>query len=163
MAPLVRERSWMVASLAPGMATSIGQKLELRRRPSWREFRLSTSGSRIGAFWSTPNPILLESEPNRLLLFPARPADNPSRLKLISRTKHQASNVTMFKIPLWMACWHIITMNSSDEFYIGWQGQAPKAIGSHVRKTVIGLLLLALVLGVLFVLAQRTIGKAAFE
>ena len=54
-------------------------------------------------------------------------------------------------------------MNSTDEFYIGWQGKAPKAIASHVRRTVILLLLLAPLLGVLLVLAQRTIGKAAFE
>ena len=51
----------------------------------------------------------------------------------------------------------------NDEFYIGWQGQAPKAIASHVHRTVILLLLLAPLLGVLFVLAQRTIGKAVFE
>ena len=54
-------------------------------------------------------------------------------------------------------------MNSTDEFYIGWQGQAPKAIASHVRRTVLLLLLLAPLLGVLLVLAQRTIGKAVFE
>ena len=54
-------------------------------------------------------------------------------------------------------------MNTTDEFYIGWQGHAPKAIGSHVRKTVVLLLLLAPVLSIAFVLAQRTIGKAVFE
>ena len=54
-------------------------------------------------------------------------------------------------------------MNSTDEFYIGWQGQAPKAIASHIRRTVILLLLLAPLVGVLLVLAQRTIGKAVFE
>jgi hypothetical protein len=54
-------------------------------------------------------------------------------------------------------------MNSTDEFYIGWQGQAPKAIGSHVRRTVIILLLLAPLLSVFLALAQRTIGKAVFE
>ena len=54
-------------------------------------------------------------------------------------------------------------MNSTDEFYIGWQGQAPKAIASHVRRTVLLLLLLAPSLGVLLVLAQRTICSAVFE
>jgi hypothetical protein len=54
-------------------------------------------------------------------------------------------------------------MDSSDEFYIGWQGQAPKAIASHVRNTVILLLLLAPLLGSLLVLGQRTIGKSVFE
>jgi len=54
-------------------------------------------------------------------------------------------------------------MNSTDEFYIGWQGKAPNAIALHVRRTVILLLLLAPLLGVLLVLAQRTIGKAVFE
>src|SRR5512140_2524615 len=52
---------------------------------------------------------------------------------------------------------------SNEEFYIGWQGQAPKAIASHVRRTVLLLLLLAPLLGVLLVLAQRTIGKAVFQ
>ncbi len=52
---------------------------------------------------------------------------------------------------------------AGDDFYIGWQGQAPKAIASHVRPTVILLLLLAPLLGFFLVLAQRTIGKAVFE
>src|SRR5512143_71743 len=51
----------------------------------------------------------------------------------------------------------------NDEFYIGWQGQAPKAIASHVHRTVVLLLMLAPLLGVLLVLSQRTIGKAVFE
>jgi hypothetical protein len=50
-----------------------------------------------------------------------------------------------------------------EEFYIGWQNQAPKTIGSHVRKAVFFLLLLAPVLGIVLVLTQRTIGKAVFE
>ena len=37
-------------------------------------------------------------------------------------------------------------MNQADEFYIGWQGQAPVGIGWHVRKTVVALLVLLLVL-----------------
>jgi len=52
---------------------------------------------------------------------------------------------------------------SNEEFYIGWQAQAPKGIGSRVRKTVIVLLLLAPLLSVLLVFAQRTIGRAVFQ
>jgi hypothetical protein len=54
-------------------------------------------------------------------------------------------------------------VNTTDDFYIGWQSQAPKSIGSHVRKTVLCLLLIAPVLSVLLVLAQKTIGNAVFE
>jgi hypothetical protein len=54
-------------------------------------------------------------------------------------------------------------VNTTDDFYIGWQSQAPKSIRSHVRKTVLFLLLIVPVLSVVLVLAQRTIGKAVFE
>jgi hypothetical protein len=54
-------------------------------------------------------------------------------------------------------------VNITDEFYIGWQNQAPKTIGSHVRKAVFLLLLLAPVLSIVLVFTQRTIGKAVFE
>ena len=54
-------------------------------------------------------------------------------------------------------------MKTTDDFYIGWQSQAPKTIGSHARKTVFFLLLLAPVLSVAFALVQRTIGNAVFE
>jgi hypothetical protein len=54
-------------------------------------------------------------------------------------------------------------VNTTDEFYIGWQNQAPKTIGSHVRRVVLLVLLLAPLLSLVLVLAQGTIGKAAFE
>jgi hypothetical protein len=54
-------------------------------------------------------------------------------------------------------------VNTTDEFYIGWQNQAPTGIGSHVRKAVFLLLLIAPVLGIVLVLTQRTIGNAVFE
>lgn len=54
-------------------------------------------------------------------------------------------------------------MNQTDEFYIGWQGQAPVGIGWHVRKTMVALLVLLLALAGLVALAQRTIGVAVFE
>ena len=54
-------------------------------------------------------------------------------------------------------------MNNDDEFYIGWQNQAPPAIGQHVRRVTILLLALAIGLGVLLALAQRTIGASVFE
>jgi hypothetical protein len=54
-------------------------------------------------------------------------------------------------------------MNKQDEFYIGWQGQAPAEIGWHACKTVGALFLLLLVLAGLLALTQRTIGRAVFE
>jgi len=51
----------------------------------------------------------------------------------------------------------------NDDLYIGWQTHAPKSIGSYVRRAVVFLLLLAPVLAVVLVLAQRTIGVAVFE
>ena len=51
----------------------------------------------------------------------------------------------------------------SDEFYIGWQTQAPTGIRSHIRKAIVLLAALALGLAVLLALAQKTIGVAAFE
>lgn len=54
-------------------------------------------------------------------------------------------------------------MNQTDEFYIGWQGEAPKGIGRHVRKAVAALLVLLLVLAGIVALTQRTIGVAVFE
>src|SRR5438045_2371513 len=56
-----------------------------------------------------------------------------------------------------------MTMNQTDEFYIGWQGQAPIGIGWYVRKTVVALLVLLLTLASIVALAQRTIGVAVFE
>ena len=54
-------------------------------------------------------------------------------------------------------------MNPQDEFYIGWQSKAPPDIGSRVRRAVMVLLALAIVLGVLLAVAQRTIGVSVFE
>lgn len=51
----------------------------------------------------------------------------------------------------------------NDEFYIGWQSQAPPAIGSRVRRTVIGLLAIVVLLALLLAVAQRTIGVSVFE
>ena len=54
-------------------------------------------------------------------------------------------------------------MNKNDEFYIGWKDQAPPAIGRYVRRTAGLLLGLAIGLGVLLAVAQRTIGVSVFE
>lgn len=54
-------------------------------------------------------------------------------------------------------------MNTSEEFYIGWQNRAPIAIRSHIRKTVVCLLLGVLAVAFLLALAQQTIGMAVFE
>ena len=54
-------------------------------------------------------------------------------------------------------------MNRNDEFYIGWQAQAPPVIGRFVRRAAGLLLGLAIGLGILLALAQRTIGVSVFE
>ena len=54
-------------------------------------------------------------------------------------------------------------MNETDEFYIGWQSQAPFGIGSHVRKAVVALVVLLFALACLLAVAQRTISVAVFE
>ena len=51
----------------------------------------------------------------------------------------------------------------NDEFYIGWQSNAPPGIGSRVQRAVVFLLALTVVLGVLLALTQRTIGVSVFE
>ena len=50
-----------------------------------------------------------------------------------------------------------------DEFYIGWQDKAAPGIGRTVRRTVVGLLLLALLAAAALAFAQRLIGTAVFE
>jgi hypothetical protein len=54
-------------------------------------------------------------------------------------------------------------MNSSDEFYIGWQNQAPTKIGAVLRKTTISIFIVSAALAALFALVQRSIGVATFE
>lgn len=54
-------------------------------------------------------------------------------------------------------------MRENDEFYIGWEDKAPPGVASAVHRTVVLLLGLAVVLGVLLSLAQRTIGVSVFE
>jgi hypothetical protein len=54
-------------------------------------------------------------------------------------------------------------MNSSDEFYIGWQSQAPRGIGVCIRKTVLLLCILTFFMGGLIAYVQRSIGTAVFE
>jgi hypothetical protein len=51
----------------------------------------------------------------------------------------------------------------NDEFYIGWQSSAPPGVGKSVRRVVFLLLAVAVVLGVLVAVAQRTIGASVFE
>jgi hypothetical protein len=51
----------------------------------------------------------------------------------------------------------------SDEFYIGWEAKAAPGIGKKVRRTVIALLLLALIAPIAFAVSQHTIGRAMFE
>src|SRR5262245_10126398 len=51
----------------------------------------------------------------------------------------------------------------NDEFYIGWEDQAPAGIGRRVRGAVLCLAGLAVVLGALLPVAQRTISVSVFE
>jgi hypothetical protein len=53
--------------------------------------------------------------------------------------------------------------SETNEFYIGWQAQAPRGIRAHVRRVVVGLLIFVVAAAVIFALAQRTIGVAVFE
>jgi hypothetical protein len=52
---------------------------------------------------------------------------------------------------------------NSDDFYIGWQSQSPRAIGSHVRRWTFIISASVVAFALLLALAQRTIGKATFE
>lgn len=54
-------------------------------------------------------------------------------------------------------------MNVNEEFYIGWQSNAPPSIGSRLRRLVVLLLMVAVLLSVLLAVAQRTIGVSVFE
>lgn len=54
-------------------------------------------------------------------------------------------------------------MTPSDEFYIGWQSQAPSNIGSFVRKSVVAISISVLTLGGLLAFVQHSIGVAVFE
>jgi hypothetical protein len=51
----------------------------------------------------------------------------------------------------------------NDEFYIGWQSNAPANMGRWIRRAVVLLLAFAIALGVLLAVAQRTIGASVFE
>jgi hypothetical protein len=54
-------------------------------------------------------------------------------------------------------------MNANEEFYIGWQSNAPANTRSRLRRLVMLLLTLAVMLSVLLAVAQRTIGVSVFE
>ena len=54
-------------------------------------------------------------------------------------------------------------MNNDDEFYIGWQAQAPPAIGRRMRGATLLLITFAVGLGALLALAQGTLGVSVFE
>ena len=50
-----------------------------------------------------------------------------------------------------------------DEFYIGWEAKAPPGIGRTVHRTVVMLLLLAVLVPVALAVSQRLIGAGIFE
>ena len=54
-------------------------------------------------------------------------------------------------------------MIGNDEFYIGWEGNAPPGVGLRVRRIAVLLLALGVALGVTLALSQRTIGTSVFE
>ena len=54
-------------------------------------------------------------------------------------------------------------MNNDDEFYIGWQAQAPPAIGRRMRGATLLLITFAVGFGALLALAQGTLGVSVFE
>ena len=51
----------------------------------------------------------------------------------------------------------------NDEFYIGWQSNAPATTGRWIRRAVLLLLAFVTALGVLLAVAQGTIGTSVFE
>src|SRR5438034_1646222 len=51
----------------------------------------------------------------------------------------------------------------NDEFYIGWEDKALAGIALWGRRVVVCLFVLAVVLGLLLAVAQRTIGISVFE
>lgn len=51
----------------------------------------------------------------------------------------------------------------SDEFYLGWEGKAPAALGRYVRRAALALVLGSLILGALLASAQRTVETSVFE
>jgi hypothetical protein len=51
----------------------------------------------------------------------------------------------------------------NDEFYIGWEDKAAPGIGKRVRRTMLVLILLAMVVPVLLASSQRLIGVSVFE
>ena len=54
-------------------------------------------------------------------------------------------------------------MQTSNEFYIGWQAEAPDGISKRVRQFVLALLLLAPVLGASVVAFQQNFATSTFE
>jgi len=54
-------------------------------------------------------------------------------------------------------------INTENEFYIGWEKKMPSHLGKHVRRIVIGLVILAFTLAVALASLQRTIGVSTFE
>jgi len=50
-----------------------------------------------------------------------------------------------------------------DEFYIGWEKEAPPGIGRMARRIVLALLLLALLVSAGLAVSQRLIGSSVFE
>src|SRR5437868_8186848 len=51
----------------------------------------------------------------------------------------------------------------NDEFYIGWQADAPKSFASTIKKYLLVLLPIVIVLGVLLALSQKKFGAGSFE
>src|SRR5687768_12720784 len=54
-------------------------------------------------------------------------------------------------------------MKENNEFYIGWQAQAPAGFAAHIRKVVLGLTVLLIATGITLALQQKKFSTATFE
>jgi hypothetical protein len=52
---------------------------------------------------------------------------------------------------------------NKNEFYIGWMPAAPEGFAKHVRKVVIGLIVLVIAAGIILSLQQRKFSNSSFE
>ena len=53
--------------------------------------------------------------------------------------------------------------NNKDDFYIGWQAFAPMGILKHMRRSILGIVCLAVCISVTIALLQRKFSTAVFE
>src|SRR5687768_15164727 len=54
-------------------------------------------------------------------------------------------------------------MKDNNEFYIGWQANAPDGFAKHIRKVVLVLIVLVIAAGIALALQQKKFSTATFE